>query len=175
MTTSQADLGPKGRPRMDWRRPHHWIAFGLGSGLAPWAPGTVGTLAAIPLYLLLQPLPLGWYLALLVAAFGVGVWACQRTALDLGAHDPGAIVWDEVVGLLVTLTAAPTGWVWIVIGFALFRLFDIWKPWPIRVLDAQVPGGLGIMLDDLVAGIMAWGALQAGALALAKMAVVTSS
>ncbi len=148
------------------RRLHHWIAFGFGSGLSPWAPGTAGTLAAVPLYLLLQPLAVGWYLAVVAALTLIGVWACDRTARDLQTDDPGAIVWDEVAGYLVTMTAAPSGWVWVLAGFALFRLFDIWKPWPIRVLDARVPGGLGIMLDDLVAGLFAGVCLQVLSLAL---------
>jgi phosphatidylglycerophosphatase A len=157
MTTSPPEVPGFG---FDWRRPGHWIAFGLGSGLSPWAPGTAGTLAAIPLYLALAGLPLHWYLGAVVLAALVGVWACGATALDLGRGDPGAIVWDEVVGFLVTMIAAPPGWVWVLLGFALFRLFDIWKPWPIRALDARVHGGLGIMLDDLTAGLLAWALLQ---------------
>lgn len=145
----------------DWRRPHHWLAYGAGSGLSPWAPGTAGTLAAIPLYLLVAPLPLAPYLALVAASFAIGVWACDKTARELGVDDPSPVVWDEVVGLLVTMIAAPPGWVWVLVGFLLFRLFDILKPWPIRVLDRDLHGGLGIMLDDLVAGLMAWGVLQA--------------
>jgi phosphatidylglycerophosphatase A len=157
MTTSLPDVTRSG---FNGRRPWHWIAFGLGSGLSPWAPGTAGTLAAVPLYLAVAGLALPWYLGLVALATLVGIWACGATARDLGGRDPGAIVWDEVVGYLVTMTAAPPGWVWVLLGFALFRLFDIWKPWPIRVLDARVHGGLGIMLDDLVAGALAWAALQ---------------
>jgi phosphatidylglycerophosphatase A len=145
--------------QFDPRRVHHWIAFGLGSGLAPWAPGTFGTLAAVPLYLLLAPLPLPAYLAVLVACFALGVWACGRTALDLGAADPKPIVWDEVLGLLATMTAAPRGWIWVALGFALFRLFDVVKPWPICWLERRFRGGLGIMLDDLAAGLAAWATL----------------
>jgi phosphatidylglycerophosphatase A len=166
MTTSGAEGGARVRPRLVWRRPHHWIAYGLGAGLSPWAPGTAGTLAAVPLYLLLQPLPLGWYLAFVLGGFWIGVWACAKTAVELGDQDPGAIVWDEVVGYLVAMAGAPYGWPWILAGFALFRLFDIWKPWPVRVLDARVPGGLGIMVDDLAAGTLAWAALQGLALRL---------
>ena len=157
MTTSLPDVTRSG---FNGRRPWHWIAFGLGSGLSPWAPGTAGTLAAIPLYLAMAGLALPWYLGLVALATLVGVWACGAAARDLGRGDPGAIVWDEVVGYLVTMTAAPPGWIWVLLGFALFRLFDIWKPWPIRVLDARVHGGLGIMLDDLVAGALAWAVLQ---------------
>lgn len=148
------------------RRLHHWIAFGLGSGLAPWAPGTFGTLAAVPLYWLLSPLAPVVYLGVVALLFGLGVWACGRTARELGGHDPGAIVWDEVVGYLVAMTFAPVGWPWVLAGFLLFRLFDIWKPWPIRWLDRRVRGGLGIMLDDLAAGVLAGLVLWVAASAL---------
>lgn len=140
----------------DSRRIHHWIAFGFGAGLAPKMPGTFGTLAAVPLYWLLGPLPLGAYLLILVALFGLGIWACGRTARDLGGQDPESIVWDEVVGYLVAMTAAPAGWPWVLAGFLLFRFFDIWKPWPIRWLDRRIEGGLGIMLDDLAAAALTW-------------------
>jgi len=148
------------RRRPDWRNPAHLLAFGLGAGAAPKAPGTAGTLVAVPLYLLVSGLPLWAYLAITVAAFLAGIWICGRTAEDLGTHDHPGIVWDEVVGFLVTMTAAPAGWAWLVAGFALFRGFDILKPWPIHWLDARVGGGLGIMLDDLAAGLFAFAVLQ---------------
>ncbi len=148
------------RRRPDWRNPAHLLAFGLGAGAAPKAPGTAGTLVAVPLYLLVSGLPLWGYLAITVAAFLAGIWICGRTAEDLGTHDHPGIVWDEVVGFLVTMTAAPAGWAWLVSGFALFRGFDILKPWPIHWLDARVGGGLGIMLDDLAAGLFAFAVLQ---------------
>ncbi len=141
------------RPRLT--RPAHWLAFGLGAGLAPRAPGTFGTLAAVPLYLALAGLPLPAYLVLIVALFAWGVWLCGVTARDLGVHDHPGIVWDEVVGYLVTMTAAPPGWGAVVAGFVLFRLFDILKPWPIGALDRRLTGGLGIMADDLLAGVFA--------------------
>ncbi|GAB6041798.1 phosphatidylglycerophosphatase A family protein [Endothiovibrio diazotrophicus] len=143
--------------------PIHLLAFGLGSGLAPKAPGTFGTLAAVPLYFLIAPLPLPLYVAWLVAAFILGVAICDRTSRDLGVHDHSGIVWDEFVGLWVTLILVPPGWWWVVVGFLLFRLFDIWKPWPIGWADRRVGGGLGIMLDDLLAGFYAWGLLQLAA------------
>jgi len=144
-----------------WRRPHRWLAYGLGAGRFPWAPGTVGTLAAIPLYLLLRPLPLSWYLAALLLMFLIGVWACGKTAQELHASDPAGIVWDEMLGFLLAMTAAPPGWPWLLAGFILFRCFDILKPWPIGALDKQVSGGLGIMLDDVAAGAMTCLLLQA--------------
>ncbi len=151
---------PTSRPGPRWRNPAHLLAFGLGSGALPRAPGTWGTLAAIPLYLLLSGLPLSAYLAVTLVLALAGVWICHVTARDLGVHDHPGIVWDEIVGYLVTMIAAPAGWLWIVLGFLLFRLFDILKPWPIGPVDRRVGGGLGIMLDDLLAGVMALGVLQ---------------
>ena len=141
--------------------PVHFLAFGFGSGLSPKAPGTMGTLAAIPLYLMLMNLPLTGYLLAVLLISVAGIWICGESSRRLGVHDHGGIVWDEFAGFLLTMTAAPQGWAWIVLGFALFRLFDIWKPWPVRVADRQLHGGVGIMLDDILAGIYAWLVLQA--------------
>ena len=135
--------------------PGHLLALGFGTGCAPVAPGTFGTLAGIPLFVVLQWLPLPVYAGVVALAFVAGIWLCGRTARALGVHDHSGIVWDEVVGYLVTMTAVPVKWPWIVAGFLLFRLLDIWKPWPIRILDRRVGGGFGIMLDDLAAGIFA--------------------
>lgn len=139
--------------------PCHWLAVGGGLGLMAKAPGTWGTLAGLPLALLLLALPslLAWSLLLLCAA--AGIWICGRTAADWGVHDHGAIVWDEVVGYALTVLLA-SGWLVIgplelLLAFGLFRLFDILKPWPIRYLDRQVHGGIGIMVDDLLAGLFA--------------------
>jgi phosphatidylglycerophosphatase A len=140
--------------------PVHMLAFGFGAGCSPKAPGTMGTLLAVGLYLPLAHLPLGGYLLVLLGVTLVGFWVCGRAAKDLGVHDHPGIVWDEIAGYLLTMTAAPSGWAWIVLGFALFRLFDIWKPWPIGWLDRRVGGGVGIMLDDLVAGVLAAACLQ---------------
>ncbi len=138
-----------------WRRPVHWLAFGLGAGTAPIAPGTFGTLLGIPVYLVMQSLPLAIYLALCAALFVVVVALCHITAHDLKVHDHPGIVFDEIVGYLVTMIGAPQGWPWVVAGFLLFRLFDIWKPWPVRVADRGVGGGFGIMLDDVLAAVYA--------------------
>ena len=148
-------------PASIWRNPIHFLAFGLGSGAAPKAPGTFGTLAAIPLWLLFADLPILSYIAVVVVASLVGIWLCGQTSKDLGVHDHGGIVWDEFVGLWITYIALPEGWLWVLFGFLLFRLFDIWKPWPIGWADSKVSGGLGIMLDDILAGFMALGVLQA--------------
>lgn len=144
----------------DPRNPLHLLAFGFGAGFFPRAPGTVGTLVGVVLFLLLAPLSLPAYVGAVVILFVAGIPLCGRVARDLGVHDHGGIVWDEIVGYLVTMTAAPPGWLPVVAGFALFRLFDILKPWPIRALDRNVGGGFGIMLDDLVAGILAAVVLQ---------------
>lgn len=148
-------------PPSVWRNPVHFLAFGLGSGAAPFAPGTFGTLAAIIPYFWFQTLSLPVYALMLLITTLVGIWLCDKTSSDIGVHDHGGIVWDEFVGFWITMFAAPTGFIWILVGFLWFRLFDILKPWPIRWADKQVSGGLGIMLDDILAGIYAWIALQA--------------
>ena len=132
-----------------------WISLGFGSGLAPKAPGTFGTLVGIPIFLLMADLPLALYLAITTVFLLIGIWSAQVYSDYLGVHDHGSIVWDEVVGFLITMTFVPVEWRWIVIGFLLFRLFDIWKPWPIRLLDERVHGGFGIMIDDVLAGVYA--------------------
>lgn len=142
------------------QNPSALLAFGFGSGLAPVMPGTVGTIAAIPFYLLLSQLSFWMYLlAVMLASLG-GIYLCDVTAKKMGVHDHGGIVWDEFVGLWITLIAAPPGWPWIVVGFVLFRFFDIVKPWPISVADRSVKGGWGIMLDDILAGLVAAMVLQ---------------
>jgi len=143
------------------RDPGHFLSLGFGSGLSPLAPGTAGTAAAIPLWWLLAPLPLWAYALVVLAMFLVGILLCQRTTDRLGSHDHSAIVWDEVVGYLLTMIAVPFSWTAAILGFFLFRLFDVWKPWPVRALDRRVQGGLGIMLDDVGAAIYAALALQA--------------
>ena len=137
------------------RNPLHLLSLGFGSGLAPFAPGTFGTLVAIPLYLPLAQLSLPWYLLTVVAGFGVGIYLCQYTSDALGVHDHSAIVWDEIVGYWITMTAVPLAWQWILLGFMLFRLFDIVKPWPVKLADKRMKGGLGIMFDDVLAGLYA--------------------
>lgn len=147
------------------RSPVHLLAFWLGSGLSPKAPGTAGTLATIPLWLLLQPLHLSLpaYLALLALLFVFGCWVCGESARQLGVHDYGGIVFDEVVGFLLTCVPLlpALGWVsggrwwWLLAAFGLFRLFDVWKPWPIAWVDRRVGGGFGIMIDDILAALYA--------------------
>lgn len=143
--------------RPDWRfllaDPAHLLAFGFGAGLAPVAPGTVGTLVGVVLVLLLQGTGPVVYGAACMAAFAAGCWAAERTSRHLGVHDHGGIVWDEVVGYLITMAALPGGAGWLIAGFVVFRAFDIIKPWPVSWLDARVGGGCGIMVDDVAAGL----------------------
>ena len=137
--------------------PAHFIALGFGSGLAPKAPGTFGTLAAIGLYwllaLVLPPVVIAF---LAIPLFFVGVWACDRTGRDLGVADHGAMVWDEIVAFLPLAALSSAAWWLQLVAFGLFRLFDIWKPPPIRALEANVKGGMGVMLDDVVAAAYAY-------------------
>lgn len=150
-----------------WSNPVHLLAFGFGSGAFPKAPGTAGTALAMLIYILLPPLsPLVYGLALIIT-FLLGIWICGKAASDLGLHDPGGIVWDEFVGYWVTMFMAPTGWQWALLGFVLFRLLDIFKPWPVKWADKKIEGGLGIMLDDVLAGIMAALCIQAIAVLIA--------
>jgi phosphatidylglycerophosphatase A len=131
------------------------LAFGFGSGLSPFAPGTAGSLAAVPLALPLVLLPLSAALALIVLAFAAGVWLCGRVGRRLGVHDHSGIVFDEFVGLWLVLVFIPAHWAWWLAAFAVFRVFDAVKPWPIGWLDKRVHGGLGVMLDDVLAAVFA--------------------
>ena len=138
-----------------WNPIAYCIAFGFGSGLMPFAPGTWGTLAAIPLYYLLSiTLPVT-YLSITGVCLVAGIWITDYVSKDMGIHDFGGIVWDEIVGFFITMFLVPCSVITILVGFFLFRLFDIWKPWPIGWLDKSVQGGLGIMLDDVLAAIYA--------------------
>ena len=141
--------------------PNHFFAFGVGSGLAPKAPGTAGTLVAIPIFWVIQDLSWPLYVSWLLVTFVLGVVWCGRSSRALGVHDHGGIVWDEMVGYWLTMFFAPAGWQWMLLGFILFRFFDILKPWPIGAVDRRVHGGFGIMIDDVLAGVYAWISLQA--------------
>lgn len=147
-------------PASVWRNPVHFAAFGFGSGASPVAPGTFGTLMAVVLYVLLPQMSPLIYVLFLLFAFAIGVWICDKTSNDIGGHDHGGIVWDEFVGYWISLFLAPQGWQWLLLAFVLFRLFDIVKPWPIRWLDSNVSGGFGIMIDDVLAGLMAFAVIQ---------------
>lgn len=152
--------GTSGKPGISLADPGHILSLGLGAGLMPKAPGTWGSLLAVPLFVVLHPYGRVIYVLVVAVSFAAGVYLAGRTARALGVHDHSAIVIDEVVGMLVTWVAAEPGWITIALGFGLFRFFDIAKPWPLRRMDEGVSGGLGIMLDDLVAGLMAAIVLQ---------------
>ena len=142
--------------------PAHFIALGFGSGLAPRAPGTFGTLAGLVLFLLLEQVIAPWYVALLaVPLFFAGIWACEVTSRDLGVQDHGAIVWDEIVAFLPVAVFANKSPLMLAIAFGLFRLFDIWKPFPIRQVERRVKGGFGVMIDDVLAAFYAYVAFVA--------------
>ena len=141
--------------------PIHLVAFGFGAGLSPKAPGSVGTIVAVLIYLVLPSMPPIIYAGLILLSFVFGIWICGKTAEDLGVHDHGGIVWDEFVGYWITMFMAPSGLFWVLLGFVFFRLLDIFKPWPIKWADKELAGGLGIMLDDVLAGIMAALGMQA--------------
>lgn len=137
-----------------------FFAFGFGSGLSPVAPGTMGTLAAIPLAVALKLLPVAVFWPLLLAFFLLGIYLCDVSSKRLGQHDPGGIVWDEMVAYWLTVAFVPLHWAWLLAAFVLFRVFDIFKPWPIRWVEKRFAGGLGIMLDDIVAALYAMLLLQ---------------
>ncbi len=147
--------------KLSLKNPIHFLALGFGTGLAPKAPGTFGTLAALPLYFLMMNLTIPMFIIITLIITIVGFWICDRAANDMQVHDHGAIVWDEVAGMLITMIAAPVGLLPLMVGFCLFRVFDILKPWPIMLLDRHVKGGFGIMIDDVLAGIFAAISLQA--------------
>ncbi|WP_115717457.1 phosphatidylglycerophosphatase A family protein [Gallaecimonas mangrovi] len=142
------------------KNPWHFLALGFGSGLAPKAPGTFGSLAAIPLFLVLSLLPWPAYALVTVLAIYGGIYICARASRDMGVHDHSAIVWDEVAGMLITLFLAPVTWQWLLVGFLLFRFFDVLKPWPISWCDRHLHGGFGIMIDDVLAGVVSFVLMQ---------------
>ncbi len=145
----------------DCRRPAVLLATGFGAGLSPWAPGTAGTLVALPVWwFLLADLPPAMYLVFLGVAIGAGTWVTALAIRGRAEHDAPAIVIDEMVGVWLALALLPRS-VWVLVaGFLLFRLFDIAKPWPVSWADRQVPGAWGVMLDDIIAGLMALAVLQ---------------
>ena len=144
-----------------------FLATGFGVGTVPVAPGTVGTLLAVPVYLVLSTANLLLYLEILAVLLVVGLVVCHTASAILGDDHP-SIVWDEIVGYLITMIAAPQHWVWLIAGFLLFRLFDIWKPFPIHLIQDRVKGGPGTMFDDILAGVYAGLCLQGLVLLVAR-------
>ena len=133
--------------------PAHFFALGFGSGLAPKAPGTFGTLVGLPLFWLISGYGLSVKLAIIAALFVFGIHCCDKTGKALGVADHGGIVWDEIVAMMAVLVFTPLTWLGWLVAFCLFRLFDIWKPFPIHYFDAKLKNGFGVMFDDLLAGI----------------------
>ncbi len=152
-----------GQRRALFSHPAGWIASGFGSGLSPFAPGTAGSAAAVLVWFALRNLSLPLYVLAIIVAFAIGVWASSIVVRRLGIADPGVIVWDEFVGQWIALlplllwpaAAAGKQLLWIVAGFLLFRLFDVLKPWPAGWADRNIRGGLGVMTDDVFAGVQA--------------------
>lgn len=143
------------------RNPLHLLSLGFGSGLSPHAPGTMGTLVAVPLYLMLSRLELIAYLIAIASGFILGIYVCHYTSKALEVHDHSGIVWDEIIGYWIAMIAVPAPtWQWILTGFVLFRFFDIVKPWPVNLADKHLPGGFGIMIDDVLAGLYAFACIQ---------------
>ena len=144
------------RQRISLRNPVHFLALGFGSGLARYMPGTFGTLAALPLVIIASLYTsFTTYVALTIIVCILGVWFCGKTAQDLGVHDDSSMVWDVVAGLFITMLAIDISALSVAVGFIMFRLYDIVKPWPISVVDKNLHGGSGIMLDDILAGLAA--------------------
>jgi phosphatidylglycerophosphatase A len=148
-------------PKVVLRDPVHFLAFGFGSGLSATAPGTMGTLVALPFVYALMQQSLIVYLCWVVMLCVVGIYLCGESARRLNAHDHPGIVWDEFAGMAITMIAVPLQLRWLLLGFLLFRFFDIVKPWPIREADHRLSGGCGIMLDDIIAGIFSCALLHA--------------
>jgi phosphatidylglycerophosphatase A len=135
--------------------PAGFLAFGFGAGLARYAPGTMGTIVAIPFAIALKSLPPHYFWISIMLAFLLGIYLCEVTSKRLRQHDPGGIVWDEMVGYWLTISLLPVNGLWWLAAFVLFRFFDIVKPWPIRRVEKGLGGGLGIMVDDIIAALYA--------------------
>jgi phosphatidylglycerophosphatase A len=135
-----------------WKYPLHFLAYGFGTGLIPYAPGTFGSLVGVALFWFMAGIAPGPYAAIVVVMFAAGIIICGQTAADVGSTDPGFIVYDEIVGFLVAMYMLPADWRWIGAGFVIYRVFDIWKPFPIHYVEDHLGLGSGIMTDDVIAG-----------------------
>ena len=147
-----------------WKYPVHFLAYGFGTGLMPFAPGTFGSLVGIVLFWFMAPLHPAVYAGVVAVLFMAGILICGVTARDTGAVDPGFIVYDEIVGFLVAMYMMPADWRWIAAGFVIYRLFDIWKPFPIHAVEERLGLGTAIMADDVIAGFYTLLVLQAARL-----------
>ena len=143
-----------------WKYPIHLLAYGFGTGLVPFAPGTFGSLIGVLLFWFMAPLSPLPYAGLVLVLFVAGIFICGQTARDIGAIDPGIIVFDEIVGFLIAMFMMPADWRWMAAGFLIFRVFDIWKPYPIDLVEKKLGLGSGIMVDDLIAGVYTLAILQ---------------
>ena len=153
-----------------WKYPVHFLAYGFGTGLAPFAPGTFGSLIGVALFWFMAPLGAVSYAGIVVVLFVAGIFICGQTARDFGELDPGFIVFDEIVGFMVAMYLMPREWRWIAAGFIIYRIFDIWKPFPIHIIEEKLTLGTAIMADDVIAGIYTLLVLQIVRLALEKIA-----
>lgn len=154
-----------------WKYPVHFLAYGFGTGLTPFAPGTFGTLVGVVMFWVMAPLGAGIYAAGVAVLFLVGIFICGQTARDTGTTDPGSIVFDEIIGFLVAMYLMPRDWRWVAAGFVVYRLFDIWKPYPIRIVEEKFGRGMSIMADDVIAGIYTLLVLQSTRLILDRVVI----
>ena len=154
MSIFVAERHPSPPAAVVFRDPVHCLAFGFGAGLSPWAPGTVGSVWGTALAAVTAGLGQATELAIAAALIAAGIWICGTSARRLGVHDHGGIVWDEIAGAYLICLPLPRTWAWLLASFVVFRILDIVKPWPIRELDHRLHGGLGIMLDDIVAALI---------------------
>ncbi len=154
-----------------WKYPIHFLAYGFGTGLMPFAPGTFGTLVGVALFWFMASMGAASYAAVVVAMFVAGIFICAQTARDVGAIDPGFIVYDEVVGFLIAMYLLPASLPWIAAGFVVFRIFDIWKPFPIHYIENHLGLGSGIMTDDVIAGVYTLIVLHSARLLIEMLAV----
>ena len=136
-------------------RPDYFLAMGLGAGLSPRAPGTAGSVVALLLFIPLSLLPLLLQLSIIGVGLVGGVYLCDRVATHMSVKDPSAIVWDEFIGMWISLLFVPLVWYWWILAFVMFRIFDVLKPWPVSWADRELEGGMGIMCDDVIAGVFA--------------------
>ena len=154
ISIKQPDLGNPNL-KLLFQHPAYFFGLGFGSGLAKKAPGTFGTIVGLPIFWLISAYGLPIQLSIITTLFIIGIYFCNDTGRALGVVDHGSIVWDEIVAMMLVLTFTPMQWQWWLVAFLLFRLFDIWKPYPIRQCDAKLKNGFGVMFDDLLAAIYA--------------------
>jgi len=153
-----------------WKYPLHFMAYGFGTGLIPFAPGTFGSLIGVALFWFMAPMAAAPYAAVVAVLFVAGIFICGQTAQDTAAVDPGFIVYDEIVGFLVAMYLMPASWRWIAAGFIVYRLFDIWKPLGIHLVEEKLGLGMAIMADDVIAGLYTLLILQLARVILEKYA-----